>query len=154
MEFDMEINRREFALAGAALAACACCSMDLEEAQAATPTKPVDVGTAGDYPADGAFDKFAKSDRIMLIRKGDHLYATTATCTHRNCVIKCVQEELRCPCHGSRYDLAGVVTRGPAKTPLPRYAISLNSDRRIIVDPSQRFEQNQWDDPHCFVTVG
>jgi len=151
----MEMNRRQFTLATAALATCTCCgAMDAKASPAAAPNKPVDVGTVGDYPADGAFDQFAKSDRIMLIRKGNRLYATTATCTHRNCVIKCVKDELRCPCHGSRYDLAGVVTRGPAKTPLPRYAISLNSDRRIIVDPSQRYEQEKWDDPQSFVTVG
>ena len=72
----------------------------------------------------------------MVVRQDQRLYATTATCTHRDCVVKCVQDELRCPCHGSRYDLAGVVKRGPAKSPLPRYAVSLNSAGRIMVDPA------------------
>ena len=151
----MKINRREFTTGATALAICACAGVSPQETEAAVaaPTGPVDVGSLGDYPSDGAFDKFAKSNRIMLVRKDKRLYATTATCTHRDCVVKCVQDELRCPCHGSRYDLAGIVKRGPAKSPLPRYAISLNASGRVIVDPTQRFEQKQWDDPRCFIDV-
>jgi Rieske Fe-S protein len=151
----MQFNRRQFTLATATVAACACCgvSPDCARAGAEDPSGPVDVGTLADYRSDGAFDKFAKSHRIVMVRKSGRLYAATATCTHRDCVVKCVSDELRCPCHGSRYDLAGVVTKGPAKTPLPRYAISLNSAGRIIVDPSQRFEQKQWDDPKAFINI-
>jgi nitrite reductase/ring-hydroxylating ferredoxin subunit len=113
----------------------------------------VDVGTAADFPHDGVFDRFAKSNRVMLVRKGDRLYAANATCTHKNCVIRHVQGELRCPCHGSRFDLDGEVTKGPARSPLSRFAISANAAGRIVVDPSQKFAPEQWDDPKCFVTL-
>ena len=151
----MKLNRRQFNLATATVAACACAGVSLEPAQAAPPaaTGPVDVGTLADYATDGVFDKFARSNRILLVRHDKRLYAATATCTHRDCVVKCVADELRCPCHGSRYDLAGVVKRGPARSPLVRYAISLNSAGRVVVDPSQRFEQSQWDDAKCFIDV-
>jgi cytochrome b6-f complex iron-sulfur subunit len=152
----MQFNRREFVIAGAA-AAAAWARIDpfAPHTCAAAPAASgsVDVGTAADYAHDGAFDKFAKSNRVMLIRKGDRLYATTATCTHKDCIVKHVQGEIRCPCHGSRFDLDGDVTKGPAKSPLPRLAIAQNANGRIIVDPSQRFGVGQWDDPKCFVTV-
>ena len=150
----MNINRREFAIATAALAACVCSGVGLDSACAiVAPSSPVDVGAAGDYPSDGAVDKFARSNRIIVIRKGDRLYATAATCTHRECIVKPVQGELRCPCHGSRFDLEGAVTKGPARAPLPRYAIAINSAGRILVDPSQKFDQSQWDDPRSFVKI-
>src|SRR4051794_40309276 len=116
----MDMNRRQFVIASssAAAAACACCS---EFADAAT-SGPIEVGTAEDFKSDGVVEKFARSNRVLLIRKAQRLYATDATCTHRNCVIKSVQGELRCPCHGSRFDLDGGVTKGPARSGLPRYA--------------------------------
>jgi nitrite reductase/ring-hydroxylating ferredoxin subunit len=155
--FIMQFNRREFVIAGAA-AAAAWARLDpfAPAACAAAPAAPeatLDVGAAADYAHDGAFDKFAKSNRVMLIRKGDRLYATTATCTHKDCVVKHVQGEIRCPCHGSRFDLDGDVTKGPAKSPLPRLAIATKRRRPIVVDPSQKFGPGQWDDPKSFVKI-
>ena len=149
----MEINRRQFVIATAATAAVAAVCACTPEIAVAASSSPVDVGTVDDFKSDGVVDKFARSNRILLIRKGDRLYATSATCTHRECVIKPVAGDLRCPCHGSRFDLDGGVTRGPAKATLPRYAIALNGGGKIVVDPSQKFEQSQWDDPRSFVKV-
>ena len=131
----MDMTRRQFSVAAVAAAACIASvgTVDTANAAPAAAAAPIDVGTAADFPHDGAFDRFAKSNRIMVVRKDNRLYATTATCTHRDCVIKPVQGDLRCPCHGSRFDLAGGVTRGPAKTSLPRYAIAHNSAGRIVV---------------------
>jgi Rieske Fe-S protein len=144
------MNRRQFVVISAAAAAACACAPELA---AAAPGGTVDVGTADDFKSDGAVDKFAKTNRILVIRQGERLYATTATCTHRNCVIKPVAGDLRCPCHGSRFDLAGTVTRGPAKAPLPRYAISTDASGRIFVDTSQKFDQTQWEDPRSFVKL-
>ena len=154
----MQFNRREFVIISGAAAAAAWVRIDplattACAAAAPPPTGPVDVGTAVDYANDGAFDKFARSNRVMLVRKGDRLYATTATCTHKDCVVKHVQGEIRCPCHGSRFDLDGDVTKGPAKSPLARLAIAQNAAGRIVVDPSQKFGPGQWDDPKCFVKL-
>jgi nitrite reductase/ring-hydroxylating ferredoxin subunit len=154
----MHFNRREFVIAGAA-AAAGWARIDpfaprASAAAAATPTSgTLDVGVAADFAHDGAFDKFARSNRIMLVRKGERLYATTATCTHKDCIVKHVQGEIRCPCHGSRFDLNGEVTKGPAKSPLARLAIAQNAAGRIVVDPSQKFGPEEWDDPKCSVKL-
>jgi nitrite reductase/ring-hydroxylating ferredoxin subunit len=146
------MNRRQFVLTvAAASVACACGSSD--HAHGAEASGPVDAGAITDYPRDGAYDKLAKEKRVMLIRQGDRLYATTATCTHRNCVLKSVGGDMRCGCHGSRFSLDGNVIKGPARDPLPRYAISSNNGR-IAVDPSRKFDQKEWDNPASFVTVG
>src|SRR4051794_2261323 len=74
----------------------------------------IDVGAISDYPIDGATDQFAKSDGVIVVRAGDRIYATSALCTHQACPLKLVGQQLRCPCHGSRFDLRGNVIKGPA----------------------------------------
>jgi Rieske Fe-S protein len=152
----MEMNRRQFVIAATAASACIAGGMSCEAHAASadpTPKQPVECGSVSDYSHDGAFDTFAKDKRIMLVRKSGRLYATTATCSHRNCVIKSVANDLRCPCHGSRFTLDGTVAKGPAQESLVRYGIS-SSNGKIVVDPTKKFAQNQWDDPQCFVSVG
>src|SRR5436190_23082277 len=103
----MDLTRREFVVAAGAAAACVSCSDAMVEAAAETRT--IDAGALSDYAQNGVYDRFAKSDKIMLVRNGDRLYATTAICSHRNCTIKPVGSEMRCPCHGSRYSIEGNV---------------------------------------------
>src|SRR5688572_15427555 len=105
-----EINRREF-LGVAAVCACgACCS----EIAFAAGEKPVDAGPLSQYDKDGAVDKLAKSDGVILTRKNGRLFAVAAICTHRKTVLNPVEGELRCPGHGARFSLDGLVIKGPA----------------------------------------
>ena len=80
----VQINRRGF-LAAAAAVTCACAAgCPLAEAADAkdTDTASVDVGTLADYPKDGAYGKFAKKpNSLIVIREGGKLYAMTAVCT-------------------------------------------------------------------------
>ncbi len=47
------------------------------------------------------------------------VFALTAVCTHRGClVLSEAPEGFGCPCHDSAYNLQGEVTQGPAKLPL------------------------------------
>jgi Rieske Fe-S protein len=48
----------------------------------------------------------------------------SAFCTHLKCVVEYDAEVsgFNCPCHGSQYDLEGVVLKRPAKHPLPDYS--------------------------------
>jgi cytochrome b6-f complex iron-sulfur subunit len=52
--------------------------------------------------------------------------AFSAVCTHRGCTVAPQGEVLRCPCHGSTYDLAtGDNTGGPAPRPLEDLPVSV-----------------------------
>src|SRR5689334_21433865 len=96
---DNEMNRREFvsitaAIAAAACATC-CCGGGVGEALAADAAAPapaggskVDAGPVATYDKDNIWDTFAKSNRVLIVRAGDKIYAPTATCSHKNQVVR------------------------------------------------------------------
>ena len=57
--------------------------------------------------------------------EGDYR-AFTATCTHTGCTVGSVEDnEIVCPCHGSRFDASsGEVLQGPAAAPLDELQVS------------------------------
>ena len=152
-----EVNRREFVTA--AVAACAACLMcgGIAEAEVGGPTsapapgansaKPLDVGAKTDYAADGMFDKFAKAEKVVIVRSAGQIYACTAICTHKRAVLQVKGQELVCPSHGSHFSPQGTATKGPAKASLIRYGISENSAGHLLVDRSKQFAEAQWSDP-------
>ncbi len=150
----MEIDRRTFVAAAGALACAMCgCAGDANTVgpQAKGGEGPnLDVGTLADYPHDGATDRFAKKSEVIVIRRGDRIFAISAACTHRNCIVRNSGTNLRCPCHGSRFDYDGNVTRGPAKRPLIHFGIA-NDNGRLIVDKSQSY--NDLSDSGSYVSV-
>jgi cytochrome b6-f complex iron-sulfur subunit len=97
------------------------------------------------YEAESRFrvgrpEDFAVGDIVALSRQGVYVvrsavgfYAMTATCTHLGCRTGYQAEgrSIFCPCHGSRFDLDGRVTDGPAPRPLPRLELTL--DRGYLV---------------------
>ena len=157
MSESVDNQRREVLVTGAAMAtaalvacACGCSSQDNEAGSskadsgasaAARPTGPAEIGNVADYPHDGIYDTFAKSDKVLVVRRGGQLYAMSAICTHRTCTVKSHGDDLRCPCHGSRFNAAGHVIKGPAAHDLPRYAIS-NANGKLTVDRSQPVPTN------------
>ena len=149
------MNRRQFV--GGALAVMACGGL----ASCAGPgagelvfiTGPVDVGTLAAYPVDGSYDRFAKSNGFFILRAQGKLVAASVICTHRRCVVEKDDSELVCPCHGSRFNATGTPVEGPAKRPLPRFAITREPQGRLIVDPSRAFNETQWNDPVAFVKL-
>lgn len=55
---------------------------------------------------------------VAVFRDSDGVYAISRVCTHLGCIVKPTDAGFECPCHGSRYDSNGVVTKGPAPRPL------------------------------------
>ena len=155
----MNIGRREFVVAAAA-GVCGCmvgCQnqggeggggadaqqvADTGHATVDTSTGPVDIGPASNYPRDGVYDRFARSDKIMVVREGGKFSALTAICSHRACMLKNVNDELRCPCHGSRFDRQGTATKGPATRDLRRFAVTEGPGGHLIVDKSKVITAN------------
>jgi Rieske Fe-S protein len=74
-------------------------------------------------------------DRVIVARDDSGLYAYSATCTHEKCFVE-LQDAFgntRCPCHGATFDGDGLVTAGPATSPLPHYRVNV-CGRRVYVD--------------------
>ena len=159
MTSDAGLDRRTFLAAAAGLAACACATCPLgafaaSKDDAPAADGPVDVGTAADYPRDGAvYDEFAKAHGFFLVRQGGALYALSSTCTHKKALLKVKGKALACPKHGARFTAAGDISKGPAKRPLPRLAISADDAGRLTVDPSRTFEGDARHDDGSSVSV-
>jgi cytochrome b6-f complex iron-sulfur subunit len=66
-----------------------------------------------------AGEAFTPSGRNVAVFRDEHgVYAISRVCTHLGCIVKPTAEGFECPCHGSRYDRDGLVTKGPAPRPL------------------------------------
>ena len=73
-------------------------------------------------------------EALLLIRTEEGGYrALGARCTHLGCQVRPGKHVLRCPCHGSVFDLAGNVIRGPAAKPLPGYELEVTESHLEIV---------------------
>jgi Rieske Fe-S protein len=70
---------------------------------------------------------------MLVTRPTDtgQLVALSAICTHQQCTVQPVPAQngssLYCPCHGSRFNLHGSVTQGPATVSLANLPVSVDS---------------------------
>lgn len=67
------------------------------------------------FPTDGG--------DAIAVEVGGEVVAYSTICTHEGCTVgwDADEQQLACPCHGSRFDAAdgGAVISGPAREPLP-----------------------------------
>lgn len=70
------------------------------------------------------------------------VYAMTSTCTHEGCDMvsqgQIEKNGVFCACHGSRFDLNGAVTRGPADAPLTHFAVDIDARGNMVVHGGTR----------------
>jgi len=79
-------------------------------------------------------------DKIIVTHARDgSLHAVSAICTHRGCTVLYDPKlgHLRCPCHGSQYDLDGHNLKGPAQRPLRQYGVGNVGGLVVIALPPQ-----------------
>jgi cytochrome b6-f complex iron-sulfur subunit len=116
---------------GAALPACG-------NATGSAPTGPVVAGNVSAL----AVGAMMVTSNVVVARDAGGVYAMSAICTHAGCFLDdnsgTIAAGLYCPCHGSAFDGDGIVTRGPARSPLQHYAVTIAADGAITVDGSQR----------------
>lgn len=73
--------------------------------------------------------------RIMIVRVGEGDYrALSIRCTHESCEVPVPDSngEIICPCHGSRYNIRGEVTNGPAAQNLKSYQLTYNANDETV----------------------
>lgn len=78
-----------------------------------------------------------KGDPTYLIVTGDNAigsYGINAICTHLGCVVPWNEAAgtFICPCHGSQYDEAGTVVRGPAPLSLALAHVQVENDQVLL----------------------
>jgi len=95
------------------------------------PPSQYDLGSAGDYPPGSR--TLLMQIPAVLIHNNDGYLAFSLVCTHLGCTVEQKEGEFECPCHGSKYDNKGYVTRGPANTPLKKLRVEITETGNIIL---------------------
>jgi cytochrome b6-f complex iron-sulfur subunit len=95
------------------------------------PPSQYDLGSTTDYPHGSR--TLLMHIPAVLIHNDDGYLAFSLVCTHLGCTVEQKNGEYECPCHGSKYDGSGYVTRGPSSTPLKRLRVEVNETGNIIL---------------------
>lgn len=107
-------------------------------AKTAVTTLTLDLN-AKDYAAlkkvGGAVKVTKGTTKLIVVRSSTSAYtAFSSTCTHNGCQVPVPNASgvIVCPCHGSRFDATGKVTKGPAKKDLPKATTALKGTTLTI----------------------
>jgi cytochrome b6-f complex iron-sulfur subunit len=115
------------------------------------------AGSPADYPVGEVSLRWVEKYGVWIVRNNEQLYALSTTCTHLGCTPSWLVSEgkFKCPCHGSGFYVTGINFEGPAPRPLERYGVTLDGDGQIVVDKTQKFQQEkgQWSDPDSYLVV-
>ena len=99
----------------------------------------VPIGRPGDFPY-GALT-YVPEARVYVGRDAQGLYAVDAVCPHLGCLVELEKDgTFTCPCHGSRFDTAGLAQAGPTTKPLRHLSLGLEQDGQLMVDRTQPAE--------------
>jgi cytochrome b6-f complex iron-sulfur subunit len=95
------------------------------------PPARFEVGLATDYPLNSR--TLLPAIPAVLIHNNRGFSALSLVCSHLGCTVEVKPDDYVCPCHGSRYDLSGNVTHGPASSPLSPLRVELTEDEKLVV---------------------
>lgn len=106
------------------------------------PSTKFAIGTPDDFPPDSA--TFLEDGRMYLFRRPEGLFAISAICTHLGCNVRWEEQSdgFECPCHGSSFDKNGKNISGPAPKPLRWLKLTMDSDRKLIVDTGKEIDKD------------
>lgn len=139
-----KVNRRTFVKTSAAAVAGVClgCTGGCENHESDTPMAPpqsisvqdgvvtIDLGQTPELQQIGGSVKLRRPDlpKIIVIRSDQETYhAYEDKCTHAGSPLTYQHENglLHCGHHGSTFDLEGNAQKAPARTPLPKYDVTM-----------------------------
>ncbi len=94
-----------------------------------SPQTDFDLGSPGKYPLNS--QTVLPDVPALLIHSQAGFTALSLLCTHLGCTVESKPDGFACPCHGSRFDQQGNVTRGPAGKPLNSLRTGITSDGNL-----------------------
>ena len=86
------------------------------------------LAKVADIPVGGAVSATGSDGKPVIVSQPSdgEVVAFSAICTHQGCTVAPADTILKCPCHGSTYDLAtGDNTGGPAPRPLTEIPVKV-----------------------------
>jgi cytochrome b6-f complex iron-sulfur subunit len=69
----------------------------------------------------------------LLVRNKKEFIAYSLVCTHLGCTVQVTAQGFTCPCHGSRYDEHGNVTKPPASKSLQILRVEVTADGQVVL---------------------
>ena len=101
------------------------------------------VGTPDDFPVDSV--TYFQDQQAYIVRMNEGFYAVSAVCTHLGCITQWKPEDnqIACPCHGSKFKRDGTKVEGPAPRPLPHFSITLTPEGELLVDKLETVKSDQ-----------
>ena len=121
------------------------------------PPQSFKIGFPDEFTKGVVDTRFKKKHAVWIVRDDKSIYALSTVCTHLGCTPNWLEAEqkYKCPCHGSGFRKSGINFEGPAPRPLERYRIVLADSGEIIIDKTQKYQQEkgQWSDPEAFLKV-
>jgi Rieske Fe-S protein len=91
------------------------------------------VAQTADVPVGGGL--IIADPAVVITQPADGEFkAFTAICTHQGCLVsEVVNNEIICPCHGSKFSATdGTVINGPAQTPLAPAAVTVDGTSIVL----------------------
>lgn len=127
----------------------------------AEPPSTIKVGLPTQFEPGEVNERWKAEWGFWIVRSPyegqDSIYALQSVCTHLGCPPNWLagEQKFKCPCHGSGFYISGINFEGPAPRPLERFKIAVGDDGQIVVDKSQKYQQElgQWADPDSFLAV-
>jgi nitrite reductase/ring-hydroxylating ferredoxin subunit len=95
------------------------------------PPSEFDIGSATDYGMNSR--TILAHIPAIVIHDDKGLRAISLACSHLGCTIEERNYGFECPCHSSRYDLNGMVMKGPANRDLRKLQIEQTEDGNLHI---------------------
>lgn len=94
-----------------------------------SPQTEFDIGSAYDYPYNSR--TVLAYIPAVIIHDENGFQAISLECTHLGCTTELRNFGYECPCHGSRFDLAGKTLKGPAVASLKELRVEQMEDNTL-----------------------
>ena len=96
----------------------------------------IKVAKNSDIPEGEIHTLSAGGKKVALAHIGSEFFAIDDTCTHAQCSLgegSLIEQEVECPCHGSRFDVkSGAVRFLPATAPIAIYPVKVEGEDILV----------------------